>query len=379
MQKKSIIIYVTAILLVAAVCFTSIFFIVKKNSKNLHHRGKTALQTSESAENTVSSTERDEIEASLDSMNTTQPAPDISQDYKYTGNGTLELIYISRNADKFFYYCGDGLSTAGIQVVAKYSDGGYQYVTNKVEVSYPDMYTPGYKTVTLKYTDGNGITKSTSYSIYIDEPFVRLNNQGDITLEVGGRWPVRASVEPEGCYVEWKSTASNIASVSASGTVCDIIGKGYGSAVITASITYNGRTYSDSCTVSVSNADSTIDIYDAEYYDYEYYNNTMFFRLSGTVRSNYDLDWVMVQLSGPQNVNGTIQDINLYFYFDENKINGNTFDLDQMEYYFETLPGYQYTLYVFAMDIYGGSTQVEATLVADSNPNITTTYYYQGY
>ena len=71
-----------------------------------------------------------------------------------------------------------------MQVVAKYSDGGCQYVTNSVDVSHPDMYTPGYKTVTLKYTDGKGTMKSTSYSIYIEEPSVQLN-YSEITLDVG--------------------------------------------------------------------------------------------------------------------------------------------------------------------------------------------------
>ena len=379
MQKKSIIIYVTAIVLVVAVCFTSVFFVMKKNSKGLRRTHKPTAQTSESVENTDDSTEMLAVEASLDSMNTTQPAPDISQDYIYNGNGTLELIYTTRNADKLFYYCGDQLATAGMQVVAKYSDGGCQYVTNSVDVLHPDMYTPGYKTVTLKYTDGKGTMKSTSYSIYIEEPSVQLN-YSEITLDVGKSWTVRASVSPENCYVTWASSANKVASVSGSGTVCDITGNGYGSVTITASITYNGRTYSDSCVVSVSYADSTIDIYDAYWYDYSYYNNTMYFYLSGTVQSNYDLDWVSVQLSGPQNVNGIIQDIDLYFSFDDSYLNGNTFDLDQGEYYFKVLPGYQYTLYVFATDIYGGSTSVSTTLVAAPDPNTTTTYYYyQGY
>ena len=102
MQKKSIIIYVTAIVLVVAVCFTSVFFVMKKNSKGLRRTHKPTAQTSESVENTDDSTEMLAVEASLDSMNTTQPAPDISQDYIYTGNGTLELIYITQNADKLF-------------------------------------------------------------------------------------------------------------------------------------------------------------------------------------------------------------------------------------------------------------------------------------
>ena len=102
--------------------------------------------------------------------------------------------------------------------------------------------------------------------------------------------------------------------------------------------------------------------------------------MSGTVQSNYDLDWVSVQLSGPQNVNGIIRDMDLYFSFDDSYLNGNTFDLDQGEYYFKVLPGHQYTLYVLATDIYGGSTSVSMTLVAAPDPNTTTTYYYyQGY
>ena len=96
-----------------------------------------------------------------------------------------------------------------MQVVAKYSDGGCQYVTNSVDVSHPDMYTPGYKTVTLKYTDGKGTMKSTSYSIYIEEPSVQLN-YSEITLDVGKSCTVRASVSPENCYVTWASSANKV-------------------------------------------------------------------------------------------------------------------------------------------------------------------------
>lgn len=70
-------------------------------------------------------------------------------------------------------------------------------------------------------------------------------------LEVGGTITLAANVYPSGQTVTWSATGTG-ATVSNTGVVT--AGDSAGSAVVTASITVDGRTYSDSCNVTVSEA-----------------------------------------------------------------------------------------------------------------------------
>ena len=69
------------------------------------------------------------------------------------------------------YQVGDTFSFDGA-LIATYSDGDSDTV-NPTSVSTPDMSTSGNKTVTITYTE-NGITKSTTYNIYVAEKQLAL-------------------------------------------------------------------------------------------------------------------------------------------------------------------------------------------------------------
>lgn len=83
---------------------------------------------------------------------------------------------------------------------------------------------------------------------YVSEGGGVLLNKHTETITGTGTKTLTATVKPTGATVTWASNNTSVATVS-SGTVT---GVSAGTAVITASITVNGVTASDSCTVTVS-------------------------------------------------------------------------------------------------------------------------------
>lgn len=93
------------------------------------------------------------------------------------------------------------------------------------------------------------------YEIYIKEgsavviPAVNLNLHS-ATIKVGGTLPLTATTTPAGETVTWTTGNSSVADVT-NGTVS---GEGTGNTIITASITVDGVTYNDTCTIVVEAA-----------------------------------------------------------------------------------------------------------------------------
>lgn len=94
------------------------------------------------------------------------------------------------------------------------------------------------------------------YELYIQQggadpiPGVLLDKHA-ITIAEYDTETLVASVVPEGTTVTWSSNSSSVASVS-NGVVT---GEGAGNAIITASITVEGVSYTDTCTVIVTEAE----------------------------------------------------------------------------------------------------------------------------
>lgn len=80
-------------------------------------------------------------------------------------------------------------------------------------------------------------------------PDINLN-KSNIALEEGATATIRAYTTPEGEDVTWTTSASAVATV-ADGVVT---AEGEGDAVITATMTYDGETYTDTCNVTVTSA-----------------------------------------------------------------------------------------------------------------------------
>ena len=73
-------------------------------------------------------------------------------------------------------------------------------------------------------------------------------NRDNVTLEAGKKITLKATTSPKGETVTWSSSSDSIATVSSAGQVTAVAP---GNAVITASFTKDGKTYSDGCNVTV--------------------------------------------------------------------------------------------------------------------------------
>ena len=84
-----------------------------------------------------------------------------------------------------------------------------------------------------------------------DEVGINLNLHAK-TIKVGDTLQLAAAVLPKTASITWTSGTTAKATVTNAGLV---EGKAVGSSVITASITVDGKTYTDTCTVTVEAAE----------------------------------------------------------------------------------------------------------------------------
>lgn len=161
---------------------------------------------------------------------------------------TLTSISIQSNPTKTTYYIGDSLNTSGLQLNLTYSDGSNETVTSGYTTSGFSSSSTGTKTVTVSY-DG----KTTTFTVTVNTPLISLSSASK-SMTVGDTATLTATTTPSGQTVTWTSSNTSVATVSG-GT---IIAKASGSATITAKFTYNGITYSKTCSVTVVNPAPTL-------------------------------------------------------------------------------------------------------------------------
>lgn len=161
-----------------------------------------------------------------------EPARDPEPD-KPAGKATLS---ITSRPNKTSYYIGDKLNTAGL--TARYTDasGKAQTITSGFTTNV-DMTSAGAKQVTVTYRDA-----SSTFSISVKEPSVTVTQE---ELREGLR--LYATTDPAGQDVTWSSSNPSVAYFEGK----TLLAAGSGTAVISATMTYNGREYSGSTTVVV--------------------------------------------------------------------------------------------------------------------------------
>lgn len=161
-----------------------------------------------------------------------EPARDPEPD-KPAGRATLS---ITSRPNKTSYYIGDKLNTAGL--TARYTDasGKAQTITSGFTTNV-DMTSAGAKQVTVTYRDA-----SSTFSISVKEPSVTVTQE---ELNEGLR--LYATTDPAGQDVTWSSSNTSVAYFEGK----TLHAAGSGTAVISATMTYNGRKYSGSTTVVV--------------------------------------------------------------------------------------------------------------------------------
>lgn len=161
-----------------------------------------------------------------------EPARDPEPD-KPAGKATLS---ITSRPNKTSYYIGDKLNTAGL--TARYTDasGKAQTITSGFTTN-ADMTSAGAKQVTVTYRDA-----SSTFSISVKEPSVTVTQE-----ELNESLRLYATTDPAGQDVTWSSSNPSVAYFEGK----TLHAAGSGTAVISATMTYNGRKYSGSTTVVV--------------------------------------------------------------------------------------------------------------------------------
>ena len=161
-----------------------------------------------------------------------EPARDPEPD-KPAGKATLS---ITSRPNKTSYYIGDKLNTAGL--TARYTDasGKAQTITSGFTTN-ADMTSAGAKQVTVTY---QGV--STTFNVTVKTPSVTVTQE---ELSEGLR--LYATTDPAGQDVTWSSSNTSVAYFEGK----TLHAAGSGTAVISATMTYNGRKYSGSTTIVV--------------------------------------------------------------------------------------------------------------------------------
>ena len=161
-----------------------------------------------------------------------EPARDPEPD-KPAGKATLS---ITSRPNKTSYYIGDKLNTAGL--TARYTDasGKAQTITSGFTTN-ADLSSAGSKQVTVTY---QGV--STTFNVTVKTPSVTVTQE-----ELNESLRLYATTDPAGQDVTWSSSNPRVAYFEGK----TLHAAGSGTAVISATMTYNGREYSGSTTVVV--------------------------------------------------------------------------------------------------------------------------------
>ncbi len=111
-------------------------------------------------------------------------------------------------------------------------------------------------TITAYFTSGGKTYKDTCV-VKVTNPSIKLNTTS-ASIGIYDALYLKATCNPSGATVTWKSSNTGVAKVSSKGTVVPVKA---GSCKITASFSYGGKTYSASCNVTVFNEDPISIVY----------------------------------------------------------------------------------------------------------------------
>ncbi len=154
----------------------------------------------------------------------------------------LSSISVQSKPTKLTYYIGDTFNAAGLVVKLNYSDGTTETITSGFTTSGFSSTTAGTKNVTVSY---EGFTDT--FTVTVKTPSITLSSSNK-NMSVGDSSAITATTTPSAQTVTWTSSNTSVATVS-NGT---ITAKAAGSATITVKFTYNGNTYSKTCSVTVN-------------------------------------------------------------------------------------------------------------------------------
>ncbi len=178
---------------------------------------------------------------------------------------TLSSVSVQTKPAKTTYYIGDSLETRGLQLKLTYSDDSTETITNGFTTSGFSSTSAGTKTATVAYGG-----KTATFTVTVNTPTISLSSYNR-TMKVGDTITLTATTAPLEQSVTWTSSNTNVVTITkgndwgpifrgsqissdtnvATGLNGTITAKAAGTAIITAKFTYNGYTYSKTCSVTV--------------------------------------------------------------------------------------------------------------------------------
>ena len=159
------------------------------------------------------------------------------KDLKQTDFADLWWVGDKANGGAYAIKLLNALSTGGLNIQSTKNGKG----TNQITVT-------GHVSI-----DAQDVMPMEIYDIPPEEPVIVPDitlSRSNVTLEEGEKVTITATTAPSGQEVSWSSSDGEKASVSNG----EITGVDAGSVVITASMTYDGITYTDTCNVTVTSA-----------------------------------------------------------------------------------------------------------------------------
>ncbi len=159
-------------------------------------------------------------------------------EYRYVYVSDIE---IAEKPSKTKYYIGDTVDTKGLTVRVKYSDNTSQIIDSGFQISGFSSESAGAVNVNVTYKG-----YSDDFSVTVAVPSVSFSQ--NISLYTGKTVTLSAVTEPAGQTVSFRSKNPEKAAVTSSGAVT---AKKYGTAVVSAEFTYNGRTYTAECEIEI--------------------------------------------------------------------------------------------------------------------------------
>ena len=228
---------------------------------------------------------------------------------------------------------------------------------------------PGSATITAQITCG-GKTYKTTCAVRVLEPTISVTSSAsslDYSPRDKGTCTLTAIVTPEGGTVSWTTSNSSVATVSGDGTTATVRAVADGTVTITATYTVGVVSVSNSCTITVSQAASTLAIYDLWCPESGTCDS---FRIHGTVTSNYSLTRMECKGSCKSNALGiSLSDTADPLYLPEGTF---SYDLAEATAYFINQYKKLYELYEAAAGLLGADNSVTMSIVGtvyDSSGN----------
>lgn len=274
------------------------------------------------------------------------------------GKDAVTSIAIASKPSTTQYYVGQSLDTSGLRLKVSYKSGKSQEITSGYSCSPTSFSSEGTKTITVSYAGCSATFTVTVKALKAQSLSISTSSSVITYSELeADSCTLTASVNPDGGTVSWESSNPGVATVSGSGKTATVTAVTSGTATITATYSLGGVTLTDSCTITVNPAASTLNVSGLWYPESGTVDS---FTISGTLSSNYAITRCTCTGSAKSNALGiSVSDTADPYYFPAGTY---TADMSMLTSYFINQYRALYSLYSAAAGLLGADSSVTMTI-----------------